>query len=158
MRPTLSEGEIVLARGSKFNCGHVRVSPGDIIVYHKNKYDYPHRVVAGPGDRVRMVDGRLFLNGKAVPTVEVAVTAEGRLLRETLPNGRTYEILDQRPDGALDETLPVTLGPEQWFALGDNRDGAADSRLDGPVARKDICAVAIRRLTSRDPMRKAGRL
>lgn len=118
----LKRGDIVL----------VRAANGDI---------YISRLIGLPGDTVELRQGQVILAN--VPATQVArgpytlfmreglPAREVQRLRETLPGTAAgHDILDER-ETAGDEFGPVTLGPDQWFVLGDNRDYAADSRF-GP--------------------------
>ena len=129
---------------------------GDTVVVKSpaDDNDWIKRVIGLPGDTVEMREGRLILNGQAVPKVriapaDIAVTpntdcadapqhqrtaADGRQVcaypryRETLPGGVAYDVLDLSYSAA-DNMAPVTVPADHVFLMGDNRDNSADSRV-----------------------------
>ncbi len=130
---------------------------GDIVIVTPPglREDYIKRVVGLPGDTVEMRNGRLILNGEPVkrrvlPPAMVPVDAnapcgiefagfmtQGRdgkfycrlpVVRETLPNGATYDTLDVGASPG-DDFAPVRVAPGHVFLMGDNRDRSADSRF-----------------------------
>ena len=147
---------------------------GDIVipVHPERDEDYIKRVVGRPGDRIAVVNGQIVLNGKPIeqkvePALDLprdansrcdgfgmddfrAVNADGEpvcrvpVLRETLPNGATYLVIDHQDQG-LDNFPEITIPDDSVFVMGDNRDHSADSRelnssrgLLGPVPLENI--------------------
>jgi signal peptidase I len=148
---------------------------GDIVIVTPpgQSDDYIKRVIGLPGDTIEVRGGRLVINGKPVKAerrapamvpVDANVpcgiefsgfqvgTADGKafcrlpIVRETLPNGVTYDTIDlgQSPG---DNYGPVTVPADHLFLMGDNRDRSADSRfslgppengLGGPVPWENI--------------------
>jgi len=150
---------------------------GDIVIVTppgKNE-DYIKRVIGLPGDTIEVRDGRLILNGRPVkaerrPPALIPVDdnvpcdvlefpgslvtgSDGKeycrlpVVRETLPNGVSYDTLDLENISSGNDYGPVSVPAGHLFLMGDNRDRSADSRFDlnppdnglgGPVPWENI--------------------
>mgnify|MGYP000038227870 CR=1 FL=1 len=146
MEPGFIEGDIVLADQSRGDCGNTIPKAGDVVIQSRNGVPWIRRVIAGPGQTVQMINGRLYIDGLEAVRKPLAEgpSGGGTLYAEPLPNGARYQIQDLG-DGFLDNTEVLSIGPDQWFLMGDNRDNAIDSRADGSVPTQAICATVYAR-------------
>ena len=134
---------------------------GDVVVFRAPEvldHDVIKRVIGLPGETIQMRQGTVYLNGKAIPKLRIAdftipltenfnaekcgapyvdVVANVQIcryprFRETLPGGRTYEVLDQAELPDRDDTGLYTIPSGHIFVMGDNRDDSGDSRFPAP--------------------------
>ena len=82
------------------------------------------RVVAGPGDRIAVRNGHVILNG---------VSQEDKEADYINPCSRGDD---------CDFPTEITIPPDHWFMMGDNRGASDDSRYWGPVPKKWIIGGA----------------
>jgi signal peptidase I len=115
---------------------------GDIAVFKlpkDSKTDYIKRVIGLPGDRIQMIDARLYINGQETQRTplppyhtidDFGRPADVPHYMETLPNGVSHEIIQKNGDSGYWSNTPVyTVPPEHYFMMGDNRDNSQDSRV-----------------------------
>jgi len=132
------------------------VGRGDIIVFRYPKdltKHYVKRVVGLPGDRLKIVDKQVFLNGEPLEeSYKMHTSAPGAYadpFRDFFPPrphpGRRYGGVDQNPywyeDYVVDDQIVVPEG--HYFAMGDNRDNSSDSRYWGFVPRQEVVGKAL---------------
>lgn len=128
---------------------------GDIIVFRpptQPDTDYIKRLVGLPGDVIQMKDGKLIINGEVLPNSRIedfyderpgGSIAQIKRYKETLPNGITYEILDEIDGGPADNTDFFVVPEDKYFFMGDNRDNSADSRVAiGYVPKENLIGRA----------------
>lgn len=98
------------------------IERGDVVVFNYPRdpeKSYIKRVIALPGDSLRIDDGRVFVNGIAIKEPYVP-----KRYRDT-------------------RSIPfMVLPPNEYFVMGDHRSISSDSREFGPVARHFIYGKA----------------
>ena len=124
---------------TEIHCGSVQ--------YRK---DFIKRVIGLPGDTIEVKAGHLIRNGKPVGDEPYAQYLDGPMrqpesVRATQLSHDQYQRLWQThqldhelQDVQRDYFGPVTVPPNDYFAMGDNRDRSCDSRYWGPVESKYI--------------------
>jgi signal peptidase I len=85
--------------------------------------DFIKRIIGLPGETIEMRDGVIQVDGRPLPE---DATSEGGYL-----SARHYS-----------DFGPVSLGPDEYFMMGDNRPSSADSRVFGPIPSDQIIGRA----------------
>ena len=124
MSETLENGDQNLV--NRFIYKIVGPKANDVIVFLPNGNEKSHyyvkRVVGVPGDTVQIKDGRVYVNGaEFTEKVDAAAIEDAGLAAD-----------------------PVTLGDDEYFVLGDNRNNSEDSRYAniGNIKREYIIGKA----------------
>ncbi len=121
MKPTLSNGDIVVIDKISYRSDDPKRF--DIIAF-KYKYDhsqmYIKRVIGLPGETIYMENNEIFILNES--------TGEYEQLKEYYGY---YRGENKYPD-----CEPITLGEDEYFVLGDNRNDSEDSRSSGVGAVK----------------------
>lgn len=133
MLPGLEDQERIFI--NKFVYRWEAIGRGDIVVFRyprDTSKSYIKRVIGVPGDRVRMEDGQVYVNGRQLSEAYVPT-----------------EFFDHRSFSEF------TVPEDSYFLLGDHRSMSNDSREFGPVERRYIYGKAVFVYW---PMEKVGRL
>ncbi|HBB76770.1 MAG: signal peptidase I [Candidatus Levybacteria bacterium RIFOXYA1_FULL_41_10] len=99
-----------------------KIQRGDVLIFKAPpdpEKDFIKRVIGLPEDKILIKDGNVYLNGQ--------------LLGEQYVNGTKTYGGDFLQDG---ET--VTVPPNNYFVLGDNREYSSDSRVWGFVPKENL--------------------
>jgi len=125
MVPTLHDSQLYLLNRWVL---HVRAPARSEIVVLRDPLDggfAVKRIIGVSGDSVYFREGEIYLNGKKL--------AESYLT----PGTPTF------PSGPAKEQF-FQCKPGQFFVLGDNRGNSLDSRVYGPVSKRDILGLIVR--------------
>ena len=135
MEPMLSDGDNLIV--DKISYRFSEPERFDIIVFpfrYKEKTYYIKRIIGLPGETVYIdEEGTIYINGEAL---------EENYGREVIADpGRAFE--------------PITLGFDEYFVMGDNRNNSSDSRdpVVGNIHREEFIGKAWMRIW---PLNKMG--
>jgi signal peptidase I len=120
MQPQLRDQDRLFI--NKFVYRFEKISRGDVVVFHYPRdpeKSYIKRVIALPGDSLRIDGGRVYVNGERI---------------EELYIPRAYRDSRSMPE--------IVIPANQYFVMGDHRSISSDSRDFGPVARDLIYGKA----------------
>lgn len=141
MVPTLLPGDHVIAHRAAYHA--TEPQRGDIVVYR-----YPdekgtlflHRVIGVPGDRIEIRNQVVSVNEEALTEPYVQHTDRSSMA-----------------GNVRDNLGPMTVPPDAYFILGDNREESLDSRFLGPISKEHIQGQAVFIYWSVDPSTRIPR-
>ena len=124
MRSTLQNGEVMLVNKAAYLLGEPKRQDVVICLYPGRYRDrwklipqyFVKRIIGLPGETIAIEEGVVLVNGQ--------------------PLEEPY--LDENHTRRKTSMAPVTLGTDEYFVLGDNRDNSNDSRRVGALKRKAL--------------------
>jgi signal peptidase I len=118
MEPTLHNGEFVIVNKLAYRFGEP--GHGDVIVFRYPRdpeQEYIKRIIGLPGDRVRIINGEVYVNDERINEPYIAAA----------------------PRYQSEWTVPE----DSLFVLGDNRNNSSDSHNWGPVPMEHVIGRAL---------------
>lgn len=124
MEPTLKSSEYLIVE--KLAYKFREPERGEIIVFRAPvnwTENYIKRVIALPGETISIKNNQIYVNG--------SLLEEDYIKDNDLFSGDT------------DFSVDLTLGPDEYFVAGDNRNHSSDSRVWGPLPKQNIIGRAV---------------
>jgi len=130
MFPNFHDGEFVLTEKLTYHTRDPQY--GDVVIFKappsepcaENECEYIKRVIAVPGDTVKVANGSVWVNG--------SILEEPYIPEEYVTN----------PGSFLRENRPIIVPPNEYLLLGDNRPHSRDSREFGTIPKDNIVGRA----------------
>jgi len=136
MAPTLIVGDVITVNRDAYRT--TKPVAGEIVAFKLANSDVVNvfRIVAVPGDRVVFPKGKLFVNEQPVTAKLVSRVAQFEVFEETM-GSRSFQVMYDTNATSFFETAAL-MGTQDYFAVGDNRSNARDSRFLGPIKLEQI--------------------
>jgi signal peptidase I len=173
MQPTLKPGDFIFSSRLSYGMplpfsngrwNEIFPERGDLVVfsYPENPaITYVKRVVALPGDRVQIIDGRLSVNDVALEYRRTEGDDQDN------PNPQLFDIFEEKSENQTRRVIfqkqaedkdfgPLIVPPGEVFLLGDNRDASDDSRYWGTVPAERVVGKVVLIWLSLDWQKKWG--
>lgn len=121
MVPTFQDGDFIITEQITYKLSDPE--RGDIVVFknpNEESKDFIKRIIGKPGDRIRLSDGKFYVNGRLLkePYLDATLTTPGGSF---IQDGKT-----------------ITVPDKTFFAVGDNRHNSTDSREIGPIGEDNL--------------------
>jgi len=127
MDPTFHNGEYILTNKIEYKFSNPK--RGDIVIFKSpsnKEIDYIKRVIGLPGDRVKLLNNALYINGEKLDE-------SAYLSKDIYIFGGSF----------LKEGDEITVPDGYYFVCGDNRPHSSDSREFGPISKDDFIGKAL---------------
>ncbi|BAZ01568.1 TPR repeat-containing protein [Tolypothrix tenuis PCC 7101] len=117
--------------------------------YQNSNITFAMRIIALPGEKVKLQNGKVYINNKPLNESKY-LSQQQRTAIDVCPSGQQAPFLSR----------PVTIPPNSYLVLADNRDSSYDGRCWGVISKELIIGQAVRivwppsRQQELDPARK----